>query len=77
MKWKIDKMANWQNGKLTKWYVDVIPSWSNAKLTKYQVEEIESFQNVKMKWNFVKLMKQQDDEMGKLTKFAFCAKASW
>ncbi len=41
-KWQFDKMASWQNCKLTKWQVDKTASWQNGKLKKWQVTEWQS-----------------------------------
>ncbi len=81
MKPQVDKMTNWQNGKL-KWQVDEMASWWNGKLMKWQVDEMASGWHGKLmklqvdefaSWWNVKLMKWQVDEMaswhnGKLTK---------
>ncbi len=37
MKWLVDEMVSWWNGKLMKWQVDEMRSWRNGKLMKQQV----------------------------------------
>ncbi len=49
--WPVDKVASWQNAKLTKCQVDKMASWQNGKLTKWQVDKMASWQNGKLtKW---------------------------
>ncbi len=52
MKQQVDKMASWQNGKLTKWHhkvdkwhISEMVIWWNIKLTKWHIGEMASWQN--------------------------------
>ncbi len=47
-KCQVDKMSSWQNVKLTKCHFDKMSSWQNVKLTKCQVDKMSSRQNVKL-----------------------------
>jgi hypothetical protein len=50
MKWIVDEMENWWNGKLMKWKVDEVESWWSGKLMKWEVE-IAGWSKCKlMKW---------------------------
>jgi hypothetical protein len=56
MKWQVDEMASWWNGKLMKWQVDEMASWQNGKLIKWRVDKKASWQNdvlPKWGWHFI------------------------
>ncbi len=40
MKWQVDKMASWWNGKLMKWQVVEMASWLNVKQIKCQIDAL-------------------------------------
>ncbi len=70
MKYHFDKMASWQNDRLTKLQVDEMPFWQNDKLTKWQVNQVASWQNGKLtEWQF--------DDIANCTKLQVDDMASW
>ncbi len=70
-----EKMAYWQNGKITEWQVEKIASWQYVKLTKCQVDEMASWQNgILTKWQVDKMASLQS---GKLRKWKFGNMSRW
>jgi len=48
MKWEVDEMASWWNGKSTKCLNNILLSWANGKFMKCLVDEMALRQKVKL-----------------------------
>jgi len=70
---KVNEMAIWKNGKLTKWKFDVMESWQNGDLA----ESAEKMNGMLTKWQVDEMMKWKKSQLGKMAKWQADIITNW